>query len=299
MHQDASGFVWLGTTDGIARYDGRNWRTFYSSVTGHSINTLGIVEAPNGDLWVGSEKGLKRYVLARGTFEDATYLPVEDTVFPFHIAGDTLWVLTEQQGLMSINRKTHQGQRHHPPGIPNYFRRFTYSHNRLLGLDQRGCIWMDLEEKGVVCYDPARRKNSFWFSQKSDNQFGQPLSITALRTWNNLGFQGYLLKDASTAELLAGIRAVLAGRTCFDPHLDAQNAPPNDPFGDDFARRANLTFREVEIIRLVREGLNNEQIAERLSLSVFTVKTHRKNIHFKLNVSNVAELVRFAGKYGI
>ncbi len=44
----------------------------------------------------------------------------------------------------------------------------------------------------------------------------------------------------------------------------------NDPFSDDFARRLNLTFREVEIIRLIKEGLNNEQIAERLNLSFFT-----------------------------
>jgi len=113
------------------------------------------------------------------------------------------------------------------------------------------------------------------------------------------GFEGYLLKDTIVEDLLAGIRTVLAGRTHFDPNLDPVAATPPDPFGDDFARQANLSFREVEVIRLVREGLTNEQIAERLSLAVLTIKTHRKNIHFKLGVSNVAELIQFAAKHGI
>jgi len=112
------------------------------------------------------------------------------------------------------------------------------------------------------------------------------------------GLHGYLLKESSMPELLEGIRTVLGG----NPHPDEPapaDSPTDDPFGDEFARRHNLTFREMEIIRLVREGLTNEHIADRLSLSVFTVKTHRKNIHFKLGVSNVAELIRFAERNGL
>jgi DNA-binding NarL/FixJ family response regulator len=60
-----------------------------------------------------------------------------------------------------------------------------------------------------------------------------------------------------------------------------------------------LRFREVEIIRLIREGLTNEQIADRLSVSFFTIKTHRKNIHFKLGVSNVVDLMQFAHKHSL
>lgn len=110
------------------------------------------------------------------------------------------------------------------------------------------------------------------------------------------GFQGYMVKDASTAELLNGIRTVINGRLHFDPRLEAQSPSPVDPFGDDFALRANLTFRELEVIRLIREGLTSEEIADRLSLSAFTVKTHRKNIYLKLGVGNVAELIEFANR---
>jgi DNA-binding NarL/FixJ family response regulator len=108
------------------------------------------------------------------------------------------------------------------------------------------------------------------------------------------GLHGYLLKDATTPELLTAIRSVLAGNPYFDTKVAKTELLSDDPFGDDFARRLNLTFREVEIIRLIKEGLTNEQIAERLNLSFFTIKTHRKNIHFKLGISNVAELIKFA-----
>lgn len=110
----------------------------------------------------------------------------------------------------------------------------------------------------------------------------------------NVGLHGYLLKDTTTAELLTVIRTVLAGNTHFVKKGSHSEPFENDPFGDDFAKQLHLTFREVEIIRLIKAGLNNDQIAERLGVSFFTVKTHRKNIHFKLNINNVAELIQFA-----
>ncbi len=56
----------------------------------------------------------------------------------------------------------------------------------------------------------------------------------------------------------------------------------------------NLTTRELEIIHYLAQGLDNQQISEKLYLSYFTVKTHRKNIYMKLGVSNIVELTTFA-----
>ncbi|MDB5241104.1 MAG: DNA-binding response regulator [Spirosoma sp.] len=126
--------------------------------------------------------------------------------------------------------------------------------------------------------------------------YDQPKLLDEAR---RIGLHGYLLKDATTAELLRGIRTVLAGSTYFDSSLQRQVSPGTDPFGDDFAQRLNLTFREVEVIRLIKEGLNNDQIADRIHLSVETVKTHRKNIHFKLGISKVTDLVQFAIRHGL
>ena len=125
--------------------------------------------------------------------------------------------------------------------------------------------------------------------------YNQPKLIDEAR---RAGLHGYLLKDATTAELLDGIRSVLAGQTYFDPGF-IQVTGTEDPFGDDFARRLNLTFREIEIISLIREGLNNERIAARIHLSIETVKTHRKNIHFKLGITKVTDLVQFAIKHNL
>lgn len=111
------------------------------------------------------------------------------------------------------------------------------------------------------------------------------------------GLHGYLLKEATTEDLLGGIRDVLAGKTIFDP--GQHETPSQDPYGDEFARRLNLTFRELEIISLIREGLNNEEIAARIHLSVETVKTHRKNIYFKLDISKSTDLVLFAIRHGL
>lgn len=121
--------------------------------------------------------------------------------------------------------------------------------------------------------------------------YNQPKLLEEVR---EAGLQGYLLKDATTPELLTTIRSVLAGNPYFDTNVTKTELLSDDPFGDDFARRLNLTFREVEIIRFIKEGLTNEQIADRLNLSFFTIKTHRKNIHFKLGINNVAELIKFA-----
>jgi DNA-binding NarL/FixJ family response regulator len=112
------------------------------------------------------------------------------------------------------------------------------------------------------------------------------------------GLHGYLLKDATTNQLLTGIRTVLNGGTFFVLNESGTNKP-EDPFGDDFARRLSLTFREVEIIRLICQGLSSERIADQLNLSVETIKTHRKNIHFKLGINKVADLILFAIKQGL
>jgi DNA-binding NarL/FixJ family response regulator len=125
--------------------------------------------------------------------------------------------------------------------------------------------------------------------------YDQPKLLNETR---RAGLHGYFLKDSNPIDLFAGIRAVLAGGQAFDKRVQTQQ-PPADLFGDDFAQRLNLTFREVEIIRLIRDGLTNEEVAIQLHISPFTAKTHRKNVYSKLNLTNVADLVQFANKHGI
>ena len=158
----------------------------------------------------------------------------------------------------------------------------------LLDINLQGSNGIDLG-KTIIATFPAVRVMLL-------TMYNQPKLLDEAR---RAGLHGYLLKDTTTPELLRRIRDVLGGATYFDTNVTAPSPPPEDPFGDSFAQRLNLTFREVEIIALIREGLSNERIADRIHLSIETVKTHRKNIHFKLGITKATDLVRFAIENGL
>jgi two-component system, NarL family, response regulator NreC len=105
------------------------------------------------------------------------------------------------------------------------------------------------------------------------------------------GARGYVLKHAAGTELVQAIRAAAGGGTWLNPDLGARMAAaPQSPTG----ALAELSEREVEVLRLIALGHTNNEIAERLFLSVRTVETHRAHIQQKLGRSSRAELVRYA-----
>ena len=127
------------------------------------------------------------------------------------------------------------------------------------------------------------------------SNYDQPQLI---KTAREAGASGYLLKNGSKAELLEAIAAIKEGHTYF-PETQEGPSPEVPVFTDGFKKRHQLTKREVEIIRMVSGGANTPAIAEQLFISENTVSTHRRNIMFKLDVKNVAELIGFAQKNGI
>jgi DNA-binding NarL/FixJ family response regulator len=119
-----------------------------------------------------------------------------------------------------------------------------------------------------------------------------------VETFGQMGVHGYILKNAARTDLLTGIRTVRDGGRYFDPRLVNPRAP--DPHaGDVFLRQFQLTPREVEIIRLIREGLSSQQIADRAGLSLLTVNSHRRNVHAKLGTATTLDLIRFAEEQGL
>ena len=105
------------------------------------------------------------------------------------------------------------------------------------------------------------------------------------------GAIGYLLKDVSADELRRAIRAAHAGRATLSPEaaqalVETANQPP--------APGLDLTEREREVLALMVEGLNNTQIADRLTVSSSTVKSHVSNILAKLGVASRTEAVTLA-----
>ena len=105
------------------------------------------------------------------------------------------------------------------------------------------------------------------------------------------GARGYVVKHAAGEELVQAIRAAAGGGTWLNPELGARMAAaPEGPTGP----LAELSEREVDVLRLIALGHTNNEIAEQLFLSVRTVETHRARIQQKLGSSTRAELVRYA-----
>jgi len=116
------------------------------------------------------------------------------------------------------------------------------------------------------------------------------------------GARAYLLKDALKTELIAAIRAVAEGRSFFSPKI---SRILQEDYVEALGRKNSddsydlLTDREREILQLVAEGQTNKEIANSLSVSLYTVDTHRTHILQKLNLHSVPELILYAVRKGI
>jgi DNA-binding NarL/FixJ family response regulator len=113
-----------------------------------------------------------------------------------------------------------------------------------------------------------------------------------------MGVHGYVLKNSGVEEVLEAIQRVSSGVKYYDPKL-SKSTTHNQHADDAFLRQFQLTKREIEIIGLVGSSHTNEEIAEKLFLSVATVKTHRNNINLKLGINKPADLVKFALENGL
>ncbi|RSK50982.1 response regulator transcription factor [Hymenobacter rigui] len=126
------------------------------------------------------------------------------------------------------------------------------------------------------------------------------------------GALGYVLKNADITEITHAIRTVAAGREflCTEIGLSmlqrlVQQTPGSSPgYGPTpaAARSTNpveLSGRELEVLRLIAEGLTNAEIAEKLFTSKRTIETHRQNIIEKTQAKNTAALIRYAMNHGL
>ena len=105
---------------------------------------------------------------------------------------------------------------------------------------------------------------------------------------------GYLLKDTEKEELLNAFHTVLDGNIFIGSRvaIPKKGIPKRNEFDDIFIKKATLSKREKEIMALIIEGLENQEIAEKLFISIHTVQSHRKNIFKKMNVHSVTELIK-------
>lgn len=113
------------------------------------------------------------------------------------------------------------------------------------------------------------------------------------------GAAGYLLKGGGAEELELAIRAVAQGETYLAPRVSR-------PVIDEYIRRTKasrpdeiLSNRQLQVLQLIAEGKTMKQVALELGISVKTVETHRSQLMGRLNIHDVAGLVRYALRMGL
>jgi len=123
-----------------------------------------------------------------------------------------------------------------------------------------------------------------------------------------LGMCGYLLKEASAAEIIAAVCAAVRGEATCPPSLCMHLIQYLRKRGDEKAvaaddhndNRRALTPRQLQLIRLVAQGMTNKEIAATLNLSQFTVKNHLRRVMRQVDAasrSDAVELIRATGQY--
>src|SRR5574341_319597 len=148
------------------------------------------------------------------------------------------------------------------------------------GIDATACIKRDLPAVKVLI-----------LSMHDDRGY--------LRQVLRAGASGYVLKKAADTELLAAIQAAARGEVFLDPGLakvlvDEVMGPQATP--DD---APPLSGRERDVLRLVAHGHTNQQVADRLCISVKSVETYKARLMEKLGLKGRAELVRYALQHGL
>jgi DNA-binding NarL/FixJ family response regulator len=162
-------------------------------------------------------------------------------------------------------------------------------------------VLMDITMPGINGLEAARRINEehpdvkvlILTMHEEDEYFFNALEA---------GASGYFVKGGSSEELVSALRAVARGDVFLYPTMAKKLLSGYLERGRTVAdrdRQDGLTNRELEVLKLIGEGFNNQEIAARLFLSPTTVQTHRSNIMGKLNLHNRADLTRYAIKNGL
>ena len=116
------------------------------------------------------------------------------------------------------------------------------------------------------------------------------------------GADGYLLKNVGRDELIGAIKKVNGGQRYFTAEVTMSLAGPDSSSKVNLKHvefDTSLTEREVEILKLIAQGFSNKEIGDKLFISHRTVDTHRTNLMRKLDVKNIAGLIRYALRAGL
>jgi DNA-binding NarL/FixJ family response regulator len=139
------------------------------------------------------------------------------------------------------------------------------------------------DQSGIdVCRQLLQRKPELKIIALTNHE-----QLTYLTGMKDAGAKGYLLKNASFDRIQSALEAVMDGH---------ESWLGNENIKDTFSHQNELllTRREIEVLRLIAQGMTNPEIADKLFVSPSTIDSHRKNLISKLQVKNTAALIRAA-----
>jgi DNA-binding NarL/FixJ family response regulator len=169
---------------------------------------------------------------------------------------------------------------------------------RLIAVHQPDIILMDIAMAGLNGLEAAARVvqefphvRVVMLSMHANEEY----VLQALRA----GAMGYLLKDASVTELELAIKAVVRNETYLSPAVSKHVVEYVQRIGGEPSSLERLTARQREILQLIAEGRTTQEIAGTLNISVKTVESHRAQLMERLDIHDVAGLVRYAIRMGV
>ncbi len=178
MHKDTRGYLWIGTQDGLNRYDGTQVEVYRQktaqkgSIIGRYINR--IIESPQGDLWIGTETCLNRYQRGTNDFSQVYSTNTKGQVTPAHISPflatkNEVWYWSDLEGIVKYNYQTGTRQ--------IIFTDFTFDFDFFVTqhdvtFDPKGNLWIQANS-GMVCLDTLTRKAHYYFSDDRRNETGE------------------------------------------------------------------------------------------------------------------------------
>lgn len=199
--KNSRGFMWLGTQDGLNRYDGHTFKIYYSeperqdALQGGFVNAL--IEAPNGDIWVGTDYGLNQYHRQTDTFsfvktttdtgntKDAAML---SACTPFAVNEKAVWYWSENEGIIQYDYLK-RSKSSILPAIDYRLGLLTTTNGTTFGND--GNLWVCLSE-GLMQYDTLTRQANYYFSKHPNNLAGKPTVFYCIEhAKNGLIYVGY------------------------------------------------------------------------------------------------------------
>ena len=119
-------------------------------------------------------------------------------------------------------------------------------------------------------------------------------SIADINKMLDVGISGYVLKNVGNEELIEAIHKVAQGKMHFSDDITEEMVKNKNTKHEKDNNQVKFTERELEILKLIVQELNNAEIADKLFISERTVETHRKNMIRKFNTKSIVGLIKYA-----